>query len=431
MSKTTKILIGIAVVILIGAAAGLSLARSRGGTTEVRMEVAERRDLVSSVTASGHIRARQSVDISSDVAGRIVELGVDEGEGVEQGDLLVRLDQTQFRAAVGRAEAALSQARAQAARERANYQQALRTYERIERLWARDSMLVSRQQYDDAETQVEVARALLEAAEHGVDQAVAALEEAEDRLSKTVISAPISGTVTRLNVELGETVVVGTMNNPGSLILTISDLSFVEAVMEMDETDVPDISVGDSAVVRIDAYPNREFSGRVTKIGSSAIRPPEQFSGSGQTATIDFEVVITLDDPPEGIRPDLSASADIITQTRESVVSVPIIALTVRDPSSLEGEGEDDEEDEGETLSDTGAPRGEEQEDIEGVFVVRDGTARFVPVEVGITGQEHFEILGGIQEGDTVVSGPYQRIRQLQDGDRVQRTNEPDGSSGS
>lgn len=413
MSRGRKIVIGIAVVLLVGAAASVAVTRARDGGVEVRMDTAERRDLVATVTASGNIRARRSSDISSDVSGRIVELLVEEGDKVQADQLLLRLDQTQFQAAVGRAEAALSQTRAQAAQQRASLEQASREYERISRLWARDSTLVSRQQFDDAETGVKVAESLLQAAEHGVEQAEAALEEARDRLSKTTIRAPISGTVSRLNVDLGETVVVGTMNNPGSLILTISDLSVVEAVMEVDETDVPEISLGDSAVVEIDAFPNREFSGRVTKIGSSAIRPPETFSGSGQTATIDFEVVITLDAPPSEIRPDLSASADVVTEVRKDALSVPIIALTVRDRDDVL-----------EALDDSvtiPAADGEETQDVEGVFVVKEGTARFVPVGVGIAGEEHFEILSGLEPGDTVVSGPYQRIRELAFGAKVKR----------
>lgn len=420
MSRGRKVLIGAVVLVLIGAATAVSVARARNGGVEVRMDTAERRNLTATVAASGNIRARRSADISSDVSGRIVELLVEEGDEVQEDQLLLRLDQTQFRAAVGRAEAALSQARAQEAQQRASFEQAKREQERMSRLWARDSALVSRQQYEDAETNMRVAQSLLDAARHGVEQAQAALEEAQDRLAKTTIRAPISGTVTRLNVELGETVVVGTMNNPGSLVLTISDLSVVEAVMEVDETDVPEIALDDSAVVELDAYPDRTFSGRVTRIGSSAIRPPDSFSGTGQTATIDFEVVITLDQPPAQIRPDLSANADIVTAVRTDVLSVPIIALTVRERNDV-----------AEALGDTVTlpdPETEESQDVEGVFVVRDGAAHFTPVRVGIAGREHFEILSGLEEGDTVVSGPYQRIRDLGFGDAVKRA---EGSSGS
>ena len=236
--------------------------------------------------------------------------------------------------------------------------------------------------------------------------------------------------MTRLNVDEGETVIVGTMNNPGSLVLTISELSRVEAVLEVDETDVPYIALGDSTILELDAFPDRLFSGFVTEIGNSAIRPPASSAGSGQAAAIDFEVVITMNDPPGGIRPDLSATADIITATSKNALSVPIIALTVRP----EEEGEEGANGGGQEEQNDGQSRGPlsrpEVTDVEGVFLVEDGQVRFTPVEVGITGQEHFEIISGISQGDTIVSGPYQQIRALVEGDRVQEEEEsPDDSS--
>ncbi len=301
----------------------------------------------------------------------------------------------------------------------------------MESLWNRDTTLVSRQQFEDAATAQEVAQSLFEATEFGVSQAQAAVEEAQDQLSKTIIRAPISGKVTRLSVEAGETVVIGTMNNPGSLILTISDLTVVEAVMEVDETDIPQIALGDSTLVELDAFPDRLFTGSVTEIGNSAIVPPSQTAGSGQTAAIDFEVVITLDDPGMEIRPDLSATADIITAVRKDVVSVPIISLTIRPPE--EGEEavtvETPEETGQEERPEGPLARSQQEQEIEGVFVVRDGVAYFTQVEVGITGQEYFEILLGVQAGDTVVAGPYQSIRELLNEDRVRPVKEtpPEG----
>ncbi|NIP57339.1 MAG: efflux RND transporter periplasmic adaptor subunit, partial [Gemmatimonadetes bacterium] len=313
MRRSRKIAIGVVAAVVVGAAGTFAVLRARERPTEVRMEPVERRDLVATVTASGNIRARRSVDISSDVMGRVTQLNVDEGDDVGRDQVLLRLDPSQIRAAVARSRAALSQAEAQVAREEASLLRARRDFDRVRTLWTRDSTLVSRQQLDDARTTLEVSEAQLTAARHGVDQARAALAEAEDQLAKTVIRAPIAGRVTRLNIEEGETAIVGTMNNPGSLLLTISDLSVVEAVMEVDETDVPEITLRDSAVVEIDAFPRRIFRGRVTKIGQSAIRPPESQQVGGQSAAIDFEVVVTLDDPPEILRPDLSATADIIT----------------------------------------------------------------------------------------------------------------------
>jgi HlyD family secretion protein len=427
MSPRGKIFTAIAVVLVLGSATAISLlqgARARG--IPVRMEEVAARDLVATVTVSGNVRARRAVDISADVMGRIIELNVEEGDDVTRGDTLLRIDPSQLEAVVSRSQASLSQAKAQSAQQRANLLRAERENNRMASLWVRDSTLISLQQMEDAETNREVAQALFEASEFGVSQAEAALEEALDQLAKTIILAPMSGKVTRLNVEAGETVVIGTMNNAGSLILTISDLSVVEAVMEVDETDVPEISLGDSTLVELDAFPDRVFTGRVTEIGNSAIRPPSQTAGTGQTAAIDFEVVVTLDDPGVQLRPDLSATADIITAVRNGVVAIPIISLTVREEETAEGsetpEGPAASTDPNQQRPQGPVARGQEAKDIEGVFVVRDGIAYFTPVEVGITGQEYFEILSGVQVGDTVVAGPYQRIRELVDGEPVKQS---------
>lgn len=401
---------GVAVVAVLGTAAALALQGGSGRGASVRMAEIERRDLVATVTASGNIRARRSVDISSDVAARVADLLVEEGDDVEVGDVLLRLDRTQLEAARSRAQASVSQAQAQAAQQGANLTRQSREYERIRSLWVRDSLLVSRQQVEDAETNLEVARANMDAAEYGVQVAQAALEEAEDRLAKTVFRAPLAGKVTRLNVEVGETVVMGTMNNPGSLILTISDLAVVEVVVQMDETDVPRLALGDSATVEIDAFPDRDFTARVTEIGNSAIRPPSQNAAAGQQQAIDFEVVLTLDPTDADLRPDLSATADIVTDTRTDAVAVPIIALTVREDTTA------------------AARSGDEPPEIEGVFVVDEGIATFRPVTVGIAGDEFFEVLEGLEPGETVVSGPYQTIRTLRDGDPVQREDGPDSA---
>jgi HlyD family secretion protein len=362
---------------------------------------------VETVTASGNIRARRTVDMSSDVSARVAELLVQEGDDVRRGQTLLRLDPAQYQANVARNRASLSQAQAQRAQQEANLIRAQRDLDRLLALRTRDSLLVSRQQIDDTRTTLAVADATLESAQHGVAQAQAALAEAEDQLSKTVFTAPIDGKVTRLNVEEGETVIIGTMNNPGSLVLTIADLSVIEAVVQVDETDVSLISLGDSASVHIDAFPNQTFVGRVTEIGNSAINPPSQQS-AGQQAAIDFEVVLTLEHSDAPLRPDLSATADIVVETRSRVLGVPIIAMTVRTDSTLATEGGD-----------------AEPEEVEGVFLVHDDRVTFTPVEIGIAGQEYFEVLSGLSEGDTVVAGPYQRIRQLVNGDQIVPTEEP------
>jgi len=405
MQRSTKIGVAVLLVVMVGSAVGYGIARKRAQGTEVRMDVVQRRDLVEFVTASGNVRARRTVDMSSDVSAKVTQLLVREGDDVVAGQTLVRLEPDQYRAALSRAEAQLAQARSQEAQQRANLIRAERDLERLTTLRARDPMLVSPQQIDDAETNVEVARATHESAVHGVAQAVAAVDEAADRLSKTVFTAPMAGRVTRLNVEEGETVIIGTMNNPGSLVLTISDLSVMEAVVRVDETDIPRVTLGDSATIRIDAFPTRTFIGRVTEIGNSAITPPSQ-QAAGQQAAIDFEVVLTLDDPAVELRPDLSATADIVVATRAQALTVPIIALTVRPPSAADSAAAQ-------------ARNAAVAVDVEGVFLVEGGRVRFKPVEVGITGREHFEVLQGVEVGDSLVAGPYQAIRALNDDDRI------------
>lgn len=400
-----KILIAVGGVVVLGLATFFSISQTRTNAEEVRADVVERRDLTATVTASGNVRARRKVDISSDISARVTELLIDEGADVEEGQLLLRLDPSRYEAAVNRSRASLMQAQAAVAQSRANFDRAEREAGRKESLWARDSLLVSRQELENARTDLEVQRSLLASADFGVSQARAALDEAQDQLSKTDIVAPMAGKVTRLNVEQGETVIVGTMNNPGSLVLTVSDLSVMEVVLEVDETDVPEITLGDRATVDLDAFPDLEFPGIVTEIGNSAIRPPSQVAGTGQTPTIDFEVVVTLQNPQAELRPDLSATAEVITETRSNQLSIPIIALTLRE----------DEEDE----SDDADP-------IEGVFVITEGRAYFTPVEVGIAGQEYFEVTSGLSLGDSIVSGPYQVVRTLEEGTAVRPVEDED-----
>ena len=418
MRTRNKLVIGVGAAVVLAAASYFSLQSGRQGGVGARIEVVEARDLTATVTASGNVRARRKVDISSDISARVTELLTDEGDEVVEGQVLLRLDPTRYQAAVNRSMATLKQTQAQVAQVRANHQRAEREAVRRRSLWQTDSLLVSRQEVENAESDLEVQSSLLESAEFGVGQASAALEEAEDQLAKTIIRAPMSGRVTRLNVEEGETVIVGTMNNPGSLVLTVSDLSVMEVVLEVDETDVPDISIGDSAMVELDAFPELEFGGEVTEIGNSAIRPPSQAAGTGQTPTIDFEVVVTLRSPPAELRPDLSATAQVVVDSREGQLSIPIISLTLREEEEIKGEAADSASEEEAGDEETG--REGPSEPVEGVFVVREGLAHFVPVEVGIAGQEHFEVLSGIALGDTVVSGPYQVVRTLRSGTPIE-----------
>jgi HlyD family secretion protein len=414
MRLRTKVGIGLAVVAAIAIPVAVLTNREEG--VEVRAETASHRDLVAAVNASGWIRPNRRVDVQSDVQGRIIQLQVKEGQAVKRGQVLLRIDPTQMEQAQVRARAALSEAQARAAQQRANTLQAQRNFERYRLLFERDTTLVSRQALEEAETAYDVQRELLDAADYGVAQARATLGEADDRLAKTIIRAPMDGTITRLEVEEGETAIIGTMNNAGSLLLTIADLAVMEAVVQVDETDIPEIELGDSASIVIDAFPDRTFAGRVTEISHSSVRPPESLqggTGAGQGQAVDFEVVITLDTPPSGLRPDLSASADIVTDKRSNVLAIPIIALTVREQGDVQALPQED------PAAQAAAAAAGARTDVEGVFVVRAGKAEFVPVKVGIAGREHFEVLAGLSAGDSVVAGPYEAIRSLQDGDAV------------
>lgn len=412
MSKVRKIWVGVGLAVLITGVGGVAIASSRERGAEVRTEVVERRDLTATVTASGVIQPKRKVEISADISGRVIALAVEEGQWVEQGDLLLRIDPTSYQAAVRRAEAAVAQAQAQESQTRANLLQASSAARRAERL-AQGDQLISGQELEQASTAEQVAQAQLEAARFAVTQAQASLSEAREMLRKTTIAAPMSGRVTRLNIEEGETAIVGTMNNPGSLLLTVSDLSVMEASVQVDETDVPHITQGDSALVRIDAFPGRLFGGRVTRVANSAIQSAAAAAGGGQAQSVDFEVIITLADPPEELRPDLSATAEIVTAQRSGVVSVPIIAVTVRDP-----DGKRFDASEVVATTPSAAARAEEAE-VEGVFLVRDGRAGFVPVRVGIAGERYFEVESGLEGGEVVIAGPYSVIRELEDGDAV------------
>lgn len=428
MSRKAKIAVVLGLVVLIVAIGAMSMKGDRRGGVAVRAETVTARDLVATVTANGWIRPRRAVDIQADLMGRITELWVREGDSVKVGQVLLQIDPTEYEAAVARARAGVAEASARQAQSRANLLQAERALERTRAIAARDSTLVSPQTLEDAITQVEVQRALVEAAGHGVAQANAALREAENRLAKTTIRAPLAGVVTRLNVETGETAIVGTMNNPGSLLLTISDLSVMEAVVRVDETDVPALALGDSASIEIDAFTRQLFTGTVTEIAHSSVvqrKSTGATTAGAQQQAIDFEVVITIASPPELLRPDLSATARIVTATRTNVPAIPIIALTVRDRKS----GDPLPQEDSVASAAAAAVASTLSGDQEGVFVIREGKAHFVPVEVGIAGAEHFEVLSGIALGDSVVAGPYEAIRNLQDGKAVRTiSNIPTGT---
>jgi len=444
-SKRKFLLIGAGVVV-VGGFTALSVAKRRQPSVEVRLEKVQKRDLVSIVTASGRIQPKRKVDVSSDITGRIVSLPVREGDMVERNQVLVRIDPTQYEASVQSRQAFLASSQAQRSQARATRDQAERAFVRARDIRAQNPQLVSQEALEQAETQQRIAVANLEGAQHQVEQSAAALREAQDALRKTTIVAPMSGKVTRLAVEEGEVAVPGTFSRETGLLMTISDLSVIEVTVQVDETDVIRLQLGDSAEVSIDAYPDTTFAGRVTEVANSSVRGAAAAAAAGgQEQAVDYEVVITLDRPPRDVRPDLSATARIITDTRTGVLTVPIIALTVREPEADSAARRDSsaahrdstrsglqaqQPAAGAARDTTAHRRGKE---IEGVFVVDTvtKTVRFRPVKVGITGDEYFEVVSGVREGETIVSGSYQAIRDLKTGGRVRqaRATGPDSTA--
>ena len=422
MSRRTKWGLALVLIVVGGAVvSSLSAARRGAKPVEVRLEEVGARDLVAIVTASGTIEAKTKVDISADITGRITRIAVREGDLVQRGQFLLQIDPAQYEAAVARAEAMLSSSTASQVQAKANYDQAERTVRRAKEISTSSPNLISAEAVEQAQTAFEVAAANLNAANAQVAQNRATLQDSRDQLAKTRLISPLDGRVTRLNVEVGEVAVPGTFSRETALLMTVADLSVILAKVQVDETDVVRLALGDSVRVTIDAFPDTAFVGRVTEISNSAQLTATATAGGSSDRAVDFDVEITLTNPPEDIRPDLSATAKIITDTRTQVPSVPIIALTVRQHEAVANE----------SVPATAAAvpadsaAGEKKQDTEGVFIVRGGVATFTPVKVGIAGEEYFEVLSGVQLGDSIVAGTYQTIRDLQDSTKVRAMKAP------
>ncbi len=391
------------IVLLTALLVAANLKNDRAKKIEVETEKVVRRGIREVVSASGSITPKQKVDVSANRMGTIVHIAVKEGESVDEGDFLLQIDPVQYAQTVEQFRAGIAATRADLEQAAVRLKQAEQELERIKGL--REQDLASSSELLKAETEFEVARGKRKTLLARIREQEASLRSGEHDLELSTILAPISGVVTRLNVEEGETAVVGTMNQPGTVLLTLSDLTGLEVEVEVDETDVVGIRPGQDAVITIDSYPDTTFHGVVTEVGNSAIRTARQ------TESVDFKVVIALDDPIEGARPGLSATADIIVAERASVLSVPIQSLTIRSG--------DEEEDDEEKVEDDDPTVRRKETDREGVFVVRDGKAAFTVVKTGIAGDRYFEVLSGLDENDVVVSGDFKAIRTLEDGDPV------------
>ncbi len=423
MTGRTKIIIGVgAVVVAVAVAAAVVSSKKKG--IQVRTAKVARKDLVQLVTANGTVQAKTKVELSANIMGQVTALNVQEGDRVKKDELLAVIDQARYAAAVNSAKSNLQALEAELLRAREATAQSKRDMDRADQQF-KDGILAVADR-ERARSTYDQAVASAHRAERQVEQARADLASADDALDKTEIRAPMDGIVTRRNIEKGEVIITGTMNNPGTVLMTISDMSIIEAVLEVDQTDVPQLHVGQKAEVRIDAFPDEKFPGEVSEIGSSPIQGTSALGGAA-TGT-DYTVKVTLLKHPDRIRPGLTVTADITTATRANALTVPIGALVLQQPDAkgtlapapTAGPAPASTSVKKESV----AARGRE---IEGVFAVAERKVAFRPVATGIRGELDVEVTDGLKEGDEIVIGPFRALRDLKPGAQVIVDNTPGG----
>ena len=466
MTGRKKLLVGIGGLVVIAAIIGLSIHFNRTDAVAVETENVERKtELIALVSATGEIKPKEYVELQAEISGVITELLVKEGDYVQKHSLLLKIDPIQTRADVRAQEAMLATAKSEARNQRAqisvqqtnverdvanvrlaeveldnsrqNLDLAKRNFDRKQGLYrdkliaadlydsARNELINSENglaaaeaRLQQAEAQLAVSRVILEQAHTSYESSLsriaqqqAMLDRSQDLLSKTIIRSPLAGVITQLNVEVGERAVPGTLNNPAATLMVIADLSVIEAEVEVDETDIVDLELGQAAIVKVDALPDTPLQGIVTEIGNSAIQR------AGQQEAKDFKVVIQLEDPPASLRPGLSCTGEITTAVRQNVLVVPMQALAVREFSVDEAGSivrKTDEE-----KHDPDDKKDLKEKEFEGVFKVVEGEAEFVPIETGILGDTEIEVVSGLSEGVEIITGSFKTLRALKDGDSV------------
>jgi HlyD family secretion protein len=469
------LLVGAVIFVLVGLVVG-GIIWSKRGVVAVQTGKVVRQDLSAIVTASGEIKPppQNFASVNANSFGKITEILVKEGDHVQKGQLLMRTEDVQqtanvdaqqaalitaqadsaaSEAAVQSSAAALKTAQADLAQAQAKFTQAKDDFARGEQLLKDE--LIAKQVYDQRLSDYHVAQANLQSAQARVAQAKAQYQQTvynrdmakarivqnraqlvglKDARAKTIYTSPLDGTITSLPVHVGENVVLGIQNAPGSLLFQVSDLSVITAEVKVDETDIINVKLGQPAEVQIDAIPNKKFKGHVTQLGQSAIgRTSGQTTSSSSTPTEeakDFLVVVTLDNPPPGLRPGLSATAKITTATRHNAVTVPIQALTIRTRGELEAEKNKNKSKGAAMAAEndlTAKEKEKAKEEIQGIFVIKNGRAVFTPVETGIMGTTDIEVLKGLQPGEQIVTGSYQVLRTLKTDTKIKVDNTPSG----
>jgi len=383
----------------------------------VQTELVKKRNITQIVTATGKIDPEFKVVITPEVSGEIVYLPVKEGQRVRKGDILLKIKQDQYIAQRDRAIANLSSARASLSIQRIQLQKIESDYNRTKELFSKG--LSSEAELEAIKAQYETAKAQVQSAESVVLQMEAAVKEASENLAKTIITSPMDGVVSQLNVKPGERV-LGTGFTQGSNLMTVADLSKMVAVVDVDENDVVLISYGDTAKIKVDAFPGKVFKGVVYEIGNTA-----KSKGLGtQEEVVNFEVKIRILNSDVSLKPGMSCNVEIMTETRNNVLAVPIQSVTVRGIESQKKEENQSEED---IVSVENKKEEIDPRNLEGVFVVENGKVKFVKVKTGISDDTYIEIINGLKGDEEVVTGSYRAIsRELKDGSRVRVENKKD-----
>jgi len=453
MSTWKKIAIGAGAVVLLSAIVGFTVYQSHKNVVTVQTGKAQRMDLVAVVSASGEIKPKTYVNIGANAFGKITKLYVKEGDRVKRGQMLAQLENVQPAADMDATQASLEAARTDALAAEAalntavaDLNRAKSDLERSDLDWSRaqglyKDALIAKSDYDmqkaahqtavaglaQAEARVAQAKAQKDSADRRIGQAGANLTHAADVLKKTTYQAPFDGVITNLPVREGETVVIGIQNSPGSTLMTLADMSVITAEVKVDETDIVNVQMGQPAQVTIDAIPKKIFKAVVTEIGDNAIVRSTGVSTSQQTSTSqeakDFKVVVTLQDPPEDLRPGLSTTAKITTATRTNALTIPIQALTVRRQADLVPKDEKGSVQAAAPQMDPSKEKEKDKQEIQGVFILRNHKAEFMAVDTGIAGTTDIEVIKGLQDGDEIVTGSYKVLRTLRPGSSVKVDN--------
>jgi len=448
MTTKKKVLIAAVGAVIISSTVAYSIVARNRGVVGVQSGRVVRQDLTQTVSANGEIKPKKYVNVSSNMMGRIVRMPVKEGDHVKDGDLLVQLESIQSEADVSAAEAtldaaqtevegmsasirsgeaAITSAKAEITRAEADLARAKQNFDRTERMSKEG--LIAREAYDRAKADYDISAAQLNAAKARLAQAEAQLAQvlkqrdgttiriaqqragltrARDQFAKTTIRSTLAGIITYLPVNEGEIAIVGVQNQPGTVLMTIADMSVITAEVKVDETDIVNVKIGQEAKIKVDALGDKQLLGHVSEVGNSALTrtggTASTTQGGSQEAK-DFKVVVTLDNPPPELRPGLSATATIVTATRQRALTAPIQALTIRE---FDNDGKTEP-----------ADKNKKKIEKEGVFTIKNGTALFRDVKTGITGTTDIEIVDGIAENDEIVTGPYQVLRTLKDNSRI------------